>query len=809
MQTPSTSVVSAAVISGDLIIGLSDGSIINCGRVQGPQGLTGDQGPMGATGRSGTDGNTIHTVQGTPDTTVGKDGDFAINVALWEIYGPRAGGAWGTGTPLRGNKRGDRQSKDPLFGMGSGSEDSGGGRAYNTANLPLAGTGRAITAPGGNIIPIGNDLTFQSNLNRWVVDSLTALDEAIPISVGDVLPNEGDYQGDMVLVGTSLHVWNGAKWVEISGEPGKESQPYIDFSQFKVIERSDRFDYDPLFSVNPIATYSWRYEIDLTGNGNFVDVTVLSDGVKNDIGWYGSISETHLRLKKTTEQTRLYPDAKVRFWVESSLNSVNNEEGTCELLAWENNECNYALDLLTLEQRVAIGESKQENIIDEIGNALIIQDDLLGRVTSGETAQTEIQNTVDTALGVQNDLLARVQAGEAEQQRIKLDIEELGITKGSVARYKITATNIGAAGRNGELYVNNAAAADVQAMSFAPFDLNGQPTKPCNVGDIVELVQAAALANVGEVSRYRILSGDSNALTVEYLSGTNDFEVDQTQEVYIYPQNEEGVSKEYVDAQDELLVKKSGDTMDPNSYLKFASGGLIFNTVSDVRQSVLYEANENLTQWTAYNGKSIKITARDGDPGGGRTYIDVRTADSSGTAGEDDGYRMKLYHVATPTSDFDAANKKYVDNAVSNSGGGTAGITLNLWTYRGSKSSSSGLNDGEFGSRMLSGNVLELYLAGNNSQGKIYHPTNTNNAIFEYSHQITNSGQAGSPLTVMHKDGRCMWYAETKKIIFNKGNVSGVMIEAVQFRAAVNLLTEGDQYMLNVAGFLSPVSGWS
>ena len=44
------SVASAAIIEGSLIIGLDDGSIINCGFVQGPQGLKGDPGPMGATG---------------------------------------------------------------------------------------------------------------------------------------------------------------------------------------------------------------------------------------------------------------------------------------------------------------------------------------------------------------------------------------------------------------------------------------------------------------------------------------------------------------------------------------------------------------------------------------------------------------------------------------------------------------------------------------------------------------------------------------------------------------------------------------
>ena len=141
MQTILTSVASAAVISGDLIIGLSDGSIINCGRVQGPIGLTGDQGPMGATGRSGSDGNTIHTVQGVPDTTLGKDGDFAINVKIWEIYAPRAGGAWGSGTPLRGNKRnGGSDQKDNIFGNNAPSEGGGDNRP-------------PIISPDGDLIP--------------------------------------------------------------------------------------------------------------------------------------------------------------------------------------------------------------------------------------------------------------------------------------------------------------------------------------------------------------------------------------------------------------------------------------------------------------------------------------------------------------------------------------------------------------------------------------------------------------------------------------------------------------------------------
>ena len=227
MPIAATSVVSAAVIGGDLILGLSDGAIINCGRVQGPQGLKGDQGPMGATGRAGTDGNTIHTVQGAPDGSLGRDGDFAINTVVWEIYGPRSGGTWGTGTPLRGNLRGDRESKDPIFGMQSNTGDGGGGggtgQTYTTANLPLAGTGRLIekngriSVPGGNIIPEANGLKFQSNLNSWSYDSLAALDEALPINKVDDLPDEGKYEGDMVLHEGALWIWSTGTWIQVGG----------------------------------------------------------------------------------------------------------------------------------------------------------------------------------------------------------------------------------------------------------------------------------------------------------------------------------------------------------------------------------------------------------------------------------------------------------------------------------------------------------------------------------------------------------------------------------------------------------------
>lgn len=560
--------------------------------------------------------------------------------------------------------------------------------------------------------------------------------------------------------------FDGTKWVTKTfnaggGEAGKESTPYVDWQQFKVIERTDRYDYDPLFDTNPIAQTAWEYQIDILGSGDtgFVNIVDLSDSIKSDIGWYGSMSVSHLRLNKTAAQERIYGSAQVRFKITTELNGVENVEYSCSLPAWESGECSYPSSLAALTQRVSEGEEVQEQIKHA------------------------------------------VQEGIEEQNKIKLGLEELQVTKGSVARYKIAGTSIGVAGRDGELYVNNAVAADVGAMSFAPFDLNGQPLKPCNVGDIIELVEAVALATVGEVTRYRIVSGEPQALNVEYLSGTNDFVVDEFQEVYIYPQNEVGASKDYVDAQDATKVSKSGDTM---------TGALtVQNTVllshDDGKKQLKLSPNHSdyFTNIYAYNGGGMRFRVA---PENAET--DYKTAVSIAYVthtvdGNTYPVETAVNWLRNPTQPHHAANKAYVD---ANSGGG-GGIKLDLWTYKGPKSDGNSLGDGEFASKKLAGGVLELYLGRRNSRGVFYHPTPANSTA-EYYHQVTQSSQNGSPLTITQQDGRCVWFAETKKLIFNKSSANYSVIEAIHYRGAVDLLIEGNQYMLNVPGLIGPVSGW-
>ena len=76
---------------------------------QGPAGATGSTGaagaagPQGAPGVTGTDGKTIRSGTIDPTSADGIDGDFYLNTASSQLFGPKASGAWpAIGVPLVG-----------------------------------------------------------------------------------------------------------------------------------------------------------------------------------------------------------------------------------------------------------------------------------------------------------------------------------------------------------------------------------------------------------------------------------------------------------------------------------------------------------------------------------------------------------------------------------------------------------------------------------------------------------------------------------------------------------------------------------
>lgn len=65
-------------------------------------GPAGSDGAPGSNGSNGSDGKTVRNGSGAPSGGLGVDGDFYIDTAAWTIYGPKASGSWGSPASLIG-----------------------------------------------------------------------------------------------------------------------------------------------------------------------------------------------------------------------------------------------------------------------------------------------------------------------------------------------------------------------------------------------------------------------------------------------------------------------------------------------------------------------------------------------------------------------------------------------------------------------------------------------------------------------------------------------------------------------------------
>jgi len=120
LSIEAASVVSGAIVSGNLILTKKDGTTINAGAVvgaTGPAGPAGATGAAGAAGAAGTNGNTILSGSGAPLNTQGNNGDYYVNLTATPsllFYGPKASGSWPSPISLGGGT-GGTSSLDAAF----------------------------------------------------------------------------------------------------------------------------------------------------------------------------------------------------------------------------------------------------------------------------------------------------------------------------------------------------------------------------------------------------------------------------------------------------------------------------------------------------------------------------------------------------------------------------------------------------------------------------------------------------------------------------------------------------------------------
>ena len=70
--------------------------------LMGKDGRDGTDGKDGTNGEDGKDGSQIHSSSGSPDTSLGKVGDYYLDKSSYDLYGPKTDSGWGTPINIKG-----------------------------------------------------------------------------------------------------------------------------------------------------------------------------------------------------------------------------------------------------------------------------------------------------------------------------------------------------------------------------------------------------------------------------------------------------------------------------------------------------------------------------------------------------------------------------------------------------------------------------------------------------------------------------------------------------------------------------------
>jgi hypothetical protein len=172
-------------------------------------------------------------------------------------------------------------------------------------------------------------------------------------------------------------------------------------------------------------------------------------------------------------------------------------------------------------------------------------------------------------------------------------------------------------------------------MSFSAVDSSSNATKPMNDGDIIEFDFG------NSVVRYVAGGSNANALPVTYTDGSHTFSTNEEMDVYIYPQNKAGASKEYVDDQDALKLNLTGGNLTGNlrsTHSYYTDKTFVANTAgtnfysfllqdsatSDVRLGISHpSSNPDEIRYKALTGSKHAFYNYDSDGTNGKEVLSI------------------------------------------------------------------------------------------------------------------------------------------------------------------------------------------
>ena len=207
------SFVDTAIVNsnGHLLLGLSDGSVLDVGGVVGPVGATGERGSAGLPGKPGEDGAAVLSGPRAPQADDGFDGCHWIDLssASFGFY-KKSSGTWTKLGELRVSQLGQQQAA--VGGSGGG---GGNGELQNTRTLPLINGGSTIRkkAQARDLPSVPGKMDTQEDANLYFLDALSRAGVTVSESVPRPPSVEGQLWFCTAADDLTLYVYDGAVWV--------------------------------------------------------------------------------------------------------------------------------------------------------------------------------------------------------------------------------------------------------------------------------------------------------------------------------------------------------------------------------------------------------------------------------------------------------------------------------------------------------------------------------------------------------------------------------------------------------------------
>ena len=216
--------------------------------------------------------------------------------------------------------------------------------------------------------------TFDEATNSWNYQEYGEVGSAHVTYTDQVLVRDNEEVPGMALADPSelktqkeVNYWLDEKASQGGGggTPGKESLPWVQIDSWGM--RRSPYGGSPIYECrwfcNQNSIHTWQYEIDVDGDGNWIDIA--DHPQKDDLGFSQSGEFPNQLTLANTSQEERYPNALMRYRITAELNDVKSELSSGSIAAWEERMDEYDPPLYETGVAVDLDPYATTDYVDE------------------------------------------------------------------------------------------------------------------------------------------------------------------------------------------------------------------------------------------------------------------------------------------------------------------------------------------------------------------------------------------------------------------------------------------------------------